>query len=74
MKRACVLTMVLAAALLRPAHADDNHRFGFIGHSLSRGGEKQLRQALKESSEPSLAFVVIAGIKSDKEGLYRQAV
>lgn len=66
MKRACVLA--LAAALFSPAHAADTHRFGFIGHSLSRGGEKQLRQALKESSEPSLAFVVIAGIKNDKEG------
>jgi len=68
MKRACVLAIALAAASFGPAHAVDTHRFGFIGHSLSRGGEKQLRQALKESSEPSLAFVVIAGIKSDKEG------
>lgn len=67
MKRACMLTLGLAAVLLNPAHAGDNHRFGFIGHSGSRGGEKQLRQALKDSSEPSLAFVVIAGIKSDKE-------
>ncbi|MDQ2818932.1 MAG: hypothetical protein M3Y65_00760 [Pseudomonadota bacterium] len=68
MKCACMLALGLAAVLWNPAHADDNHRFGFIGHSLSRGGEKQLRQALKDSSEPSLSFVVIAGIKGDKEG------
>jgi hypothetical protein len=66
MKRACVLA--LAAVLMSTAHADDNHRFGFIGHSFNRGGEKQLRQALDDSSEKSLAFVVVTGIKGEKEG------
>lgn len=66
-----ILALVVAISLLAPAHAandDDNHRFGVIGHSFSRGGEKQLRQALRDSSEKSLAFVVVTGIKGDKEG------
>ena len=65
------LALAVAISILAPAHAandDDNHRFGVIGHSFSRGGEKQLRQALRDSSEKSLAFVVVTGIKGDKEG------
>ncbi|CAB4392237.1 unnamed protein product [Rhizophagus irregularis] len=66
-----VLAVVLALAITMPAHAakdDDSHRFGIIGHSFNRGGEKQLRQALADSSEKSLAFVVVTGIKGEKEG------
>lgn len=73
MPRALALALSLAA--LAPAHAarddgkvDTAHRFGVIGHSFSRGGEKQLRQALRDSSEKSLAFVVVTGIKGDREG------
>jgi hypothetical protein len=65
------LAVVLALAITIPAHAakdDDSHRFGIIGHSFNRGGEKQLRQALLDSSEKSLAFVVVTGIKGEKEG------
>jgi len=69
MQRALALALTLAIAV--PAHAakeDDSHRFGIIGHSFNRGGEKQLRQALLDSSEKSLAFVVVTGIKGEKEG------
>ena len=69
--RAPVLLALLAlGSAVLPAHAAsaDEHRFGVIGHSFSRGGEKQLRQALRDSSEASLAFVVVTGIKGDKEG------
>ncbi len=67
------MKFALAVALAIPAlaHAakeDDSHRFGIIGHSFNRGGEKQLRQALLDSSEKSLAFVVVTGIKGEKEG------
>jgi hypothetical protein len=65
------LAAVLALAITFPAHAardDDSHRFGIIGHSFNRGGEKQLRQALADSAEKSLAFVVVTGIKGEKEG------
>ena len=65
MQRAAILALACAAL---PAQADDGHRFGVIGHSFNRGGEKQLRQALADSSEKSLAFVVVTGIKGDKEG------
>jgi hypothetical protein len=70
MQRILAPALALAAAVLAPAHAatDDDHRFGVIGHSFSRGGEQQLRQALRDSSEKSLAFVVVTGIKGDKEG------
>jgi hypothetical protein len=71
MQGALALSLAVAVSFLAPAHAasdDDDHRFGVIGHSFSRGGEKQLRQALRDSSEKSLAFVVVTGIKADKEG------
>ena len=69
MQRALALALTLAIAA--PAHAakeDDSHRFGIIGHSFNRGGEKQLRHALADSAEKSLAFVVVTGIKGEKEG------
>lgn len=69
MKRVSVLVLALLAVAAHGApKEDDSHRFGVIGHSFNRGGEKQLRQALQDSSEPSLAFVVVTGIKGDKEG------
>jgi hypothetical protein len=72
MKSVSVLVLALLAVAAHGAFAatkeDDSHRFGVIGHSFNRGGEKQLRQALQDSSEPSLAFVVVTGIKGDKEG------
>lgn len=69
MQRALVLALsMLAVAAHAAPKDDDSHRFGIIGHSFSHGGEKQLRQALEDSSEKSLAFVVVTGIKGDKEG------
>lgn len=65
---ASALVVALVATTAHAAKADDSHRFGIIGHSFNRGGEKQLRQALAESAEKSLAFVVVTGIKGEKEG------
>lgn len=67
MQRAFALALLITTS----AHAagnEDGHRFGIIGHSFNRGGEKQLRQALADSAEKSLAFVVVTGIKGEKEG------
>jgi hypothetical protein len=69
MQRALLLALtVLAGAVHAAPKEDEAHRFGVIGHSFNHGGEKQLRQALEDSSEKSLAFVVVTGIKGDKEG------
>lgn len=75
MARAGRLAALLAAALLtmHAAHAAAPKRaaayqFGVIGHSFSNGGgEAQLRQALADSSEAALAFVVVTGIKGAAE-------
>jgi hypothetical protein len=55
---------------------DDAQRFAVIGHSFIAGGEDKLKQAIGETSEKSLAFVVVTGIKSAAEScvdkLYQQ--
>lgn len=69
------LAAVLAAALLTmhaaqagPRQQADAHQFGVIGYSFGNGGgEAQLRQALADSSEAALAFVVVTGIKGARE-------
>jgi hypothetical protein len=48
-------------------HRGDGHRFAVIGHSFADGGEVKLEQALKDSSDKSLAFVVVTGIKGKRE-------
>jgi hypothetical protein len=57
-------------------HRGDGHRFALIGHGFAKGGEEKLEQALKDSSDKSLAFVVVTGIKDPNEGctdkLYQQ--
>ena len=65
---------VLAAALLAASSAmaapaqRHMHSFGVIGHSFANGGdEEQLKQSIMESSESALAFVVLTGIKAEKE-------
>jgi hypothetical protein len=69
MQRALVLSLAMLAASVQAAPKEEvSHRFGVIGHSFNHGGEKQLRQSLDDSSEKSLAFVVVTGIKGDKEG------
>lgn len=78
--RRSLLTAGLLAALLSLAplagardKADEHaHRFAVIGNSASNkvddDGEARLKQALADSSEKSLAFVVINGIKGAQEG------
>lgn len=77
------LPLLLAATLfLAPlAGARDKvdepaHRFGIVGNSAGKDGESRLKQALADSSEKSLAFVVLTGIKGEKEScgdrLYQQ--
>lgn len=73
------LIALLAAtphALAKDKAGETAHRFGVVGHGVMRDGEARLKQALADSSEKSLAFVVINGIKADKEScgdrLYQQ--
>ncbi|GAB3435213.1 hypothetical protein NX773_03070 [Massilia solisilvae] len=67
-----LLTLSASAAPKR----DDGQRFAVIGHSFISGGEEHLKAAIAETSEKSLAFVVVAGIKGVQEGcvdkLYQQ--
>jgi hypothetical protein len=68
-RRSALAGLLVAAAAL--AHGagkqDETHRFGVIGHSFSGGGEAQLKRAIKDTSEKSLAFVVVTGIKGADE-------
>lgn len=70
--------LLLAAAACAPlAGAKDKpdertHRFGVIGNSAEKKGARadgaaRLKEALADSSEKSLAFVVINGIKGEHE-------
>lgn len=64
-----LLAALLALAPLGAAAKDDGHahRFGVVGHGATDNGEARLKQALADSSEKSLAFVVLTGIKGEKE-------
>jgi hypothetical protein len=62
------LALVLAARADAAGAGDGGHRFAIIGHSFAGGGEAKLEQALKDSSDTSLAFVVVTGIKGKDEG------
>lgn len=58
----------LAACVALAAPPKDMHSFGVIGHSFANGGdEEQLKQSIIASSESALAFVVLTGIKGEKE-------
>jgi len=46
---------------------EQTHRFAVIGHGVTEDGEARLKEALSDSSEKSLAFVVLNGIKGEKE-------
>ncbi|MFC4929828.1 hypothetical protein [Massilia sp. GCM10023247] len=48
-------------------HEAGHHRFGVIGHSFAKPGDGRFKEALSETSENSLAFVVVTGIKAAKE-------
>ena len=46
---------------------EHTHRFAVIGYGVTDDGEVRLKETLADSSEKSLAFVVLNGIKGDKE-------
>lgn len=82
-RRSLLLAALLSITPLAGAKdkADDGaHRFAVIGNTAGNSaqddGEAHLKQALADSSEKSLAFVVINGIKGEKEScgdrLYQQ--
>jgi hypothetical protein len=66
----------VAACATAAPKADDTQRFAIIGHSFIAGGEDKLKEALAETSEKQLAFVVVTGIKAASEScvdkLYQQ--
>jgi hypothetical protein len=68
------LAALLAAAPAASREKDKDkkdehaHRFAVIGNDAAAGGEDRLEQALKEASAKSLSFVVLTGIKGEKEG------
>ena len=68
--------LALACALAGGAHAagdardtrdDDAHRFAIIGHGFTDGGEKRLKQALRDNDDGDVAFLVVTGIKGVNE-------
>jgi hypothetical protein len=64
---------LLAAGLLATAFAtaapkpDDAQRFGVIGHSFAAGDEERLKQAIAETDDKSVSFIVVTGIKGTLE-------
>ena len=68
-----VLATVLCALLSAPLHARDGrdtheaHRFGVVGHSFDKPGDEHFRKALAQTSDKSLSFVVVTGIKAAGE-------
>jgi hypothetical protein len=79
---AVVLAALLACAPVAAKDKDKDkeppptHRFAVVGNSPDVDGESRLKQALADSSEKSVAFVVLTGIKGEKEScgdkLYQQ--
>jgi hypothetical protein len=65
------LCLLLWAPLQAAAHdgreGQDAHRFGVIGHSFGKPGEDELKKALAQTSDKSLSFVVVTGIKAASE-------
>jgi hypothetical protein len=49
-------------------HRGEVHRFAILGHSFANGGQAKLEQALKDSGDKALAFMVVTGIKGKDEG------
>jgi hypothetical protein len=67
-RRFLLVPALLAAACANAApKADDSQRFAIIGHSFIAGGEDKLKEAIADTSEKSLSFVVLTGIKSASE-------
>ncbi|MGZ5201444.1 MAG: hypothetical protein ACXWC4_16900 [Telluria sp.] len=76
-RRSLLIAALSAAACAGAApKQDDAHRFAVIGHSFIAGGEDKLKQAIGETGDKSLAFVVVTGIKAASEScsdkLYQQ--
>jgi len=46
---------------------ESEHRFAVIGHGFNEGGEKRLKEAIEDTGDKSTAFVVVTGIKGEKE-------
>ncbi len=74
--RPALLAAALLMALMAPSSGAardgarepvEEHRFGVIGHSFDKPGEEHFKQALAETSEKSIAFVVVTGIKASSE-------
>ncbi|GAB3460484.1 hypothetical protein GCM10027321_19920 [Massilia terrae] len=67
-RRFLLLPALLAAACAFAApKADEPQRFAIIGHSFIAGGEDKLQEAIAATSDASLSFVVLTGIKAASE-------
>lgn len=66
-----VPALVAATAAAAPgaseAATSGQHRFAVIGHRFARAGDARFKKALLASSDKSLAFVVVNGIKAAQE-------
>jgi hypothetical protein len=61
------LAALSGASASKPASAND-FQFGVIGHSFRNGPDAQvLKQAIKETNQAGLSFVVVNAIKADTE-------
>lgn len=79
-RRPLLLAVLLAAALVAaPGSARDKkkekdkaidpnaHSFAIVGHRAAEGGETALKEVLQEARDEELAFLVVTGIKGEKE-------
>ena len=64
---ALVWAPLQAAARDGGASAHDTHRFGVIGYSFDKPGDERFKKALARTSDKSLSFVVVTGIKAASE-------
>jgi hypothetical protein len=75
-RRLLFIAAMCACACAGAVPKDEVQHFGVIGHSFMAGGEDKLKEAIGETSEKSLAFVVVTGIKAASEScadkLYQQ--
>ena len=70
-RRRSYALFALLCALAGGARADgrieDGHRFAIVGHGFTDGGEKRLKQALRDNDDDAVAFLVVTGIKGANE-------
>ncbi|MFC5513826.1 hypothetical protein ACFPOU_22240 [Massilia jejuensis] len=72
LRHAAALLTLLSAAAFGAARdggreGREEHRFGVIGHGFDKPGDEHFKKALAETSEQSIAFVVVTGIKAAGE-------